>query len=79
MKLTQKRQKVPKYEYREIENKMMTYSSGVRVGHGWATAQGAGYKGAPRRPPPHVRSLIKRNLYLLVDSLKTKKSLWWQH
>ena len=21
-------------------------SSGVRVGHGWATAQGAGYKGA---------------------------------
>ena len=26
-------------------------SSGVRVGHGWATAQGAGYKGALRRPP----------------------------
>ena len=22
-------------------------SSGVRVGHGWATAQGAGYKGEP--------------------------------
>ena len=54
MKLTQKRQKVPKYEYREIENKTMTYSSGVRVGHGWATAQGAGYKGAPRRPHPLI-------------------------
>ena len=26
---------------------LMVLSSGVRVGHGWATAQGAGYKGAP--------------------------------
>ena len=62
-----------KFYVKEEEDKW-TPSSDVRVGHGWATAQGAGYKGAP----PYLCSLIKRNIYLLVNSLKAKKSLWWQ-
>ena len=45
------------------------YSSGVRVGHGWATVQGARCKGAP----PYLRLLINRNIYLLLNSLKAKK------
>ena len=58
---------------------IITSSSRVRVGHGWVTAQGTGYKGAPWRPPPYLHSLVKQNLYLLINSLKAKKSLWWQH
>ena len=55
----------------ELILKLCASSSGVRVGHGWATAQGAGYKGAPQASP-YLRSLIKQNLYLLVNSLKRK-------
>ena len=51
-------------------SKVGVTGSGVTVGHGWATAQGARYKGAPA---PYLCSLIKRNLYLLVNSLKAKK------
>ena len=44
---------------------LMMSSAGVKVGHGWRPPRALDIKGC---------SLIKQNLYLLVNSLKAKKN-----